>query len=192
MTAKERDWQDGALSDLPEEVKTKIKEQYKYEIRTLHPVFENGVKVDERAFEIRSESTGTQSLFAIGGILLDALDKGRVLVVDEFEKNLHPEITKYFIRMFHNPDINQKNAQLIFATHDVSQLSNDHFRRDQVWFTSKDEFGSTEIRRCSDIPGLRLGTPIDKWYASGRIGSTPQIDDRNFIIEMQNGSESEN
>ncbi|RRB10521.1 AAA family ATPase [Larkinella knui] len=192
VTAKERDWQDGALSDLPEEVKTKIKEQYKYEIRTLHPVFENGVKVDERAFEIRSESTGTQSLFAIGGILLDALDKGRVLVVDEFEKNLHPEITKYFIRMFHNPDINQKNAQLIFATHDVSQLSNDHFRRDQVWFTSKDEFGSTEIRRCSDIPGLRLGTPIDKWYASGRIGSTPQIDDRNFIIEMQNGSESEN
>lgn len=192
VTAKERVWEDGALEDLPEEFKNKIKEDYKYEIRTHHPVYENGVQVDVRAFEIRRESTGTQSLFAIGGILLDALDNGRVLVVDEFEKNLHPEITKYFIRMFHNPDINQNNAQLIFATHDISQLSNDHFRRDQVWFTNKDEYGSTEIRRCSDIPGLRLGTPIDKWYASGRIGSTPQIDDRNFIIEMQNGVESEN
>ncbi|RDB07813.1 AAA family ATPase [Runella aurantiaca] len=191
VTAKERDWQDDALGNLPEVVKNKIKEDYKYEIRTHHPVYKNGVQVSVRAFEIASESTGTQSLFAIGGILLDALDKGRVLVVDEFEKNLHPEITKYFIRMFHNPDINQKNAQLIFATHDISQLSNDHFRRDQVWFTNKDEYGSTDIRRCSDISGLRLGTPIDKWYASGRIGSTPQIDDRNFIIEMQKGVENE-
>jgi len=192
VTAKERVWQDDALGNLPEEVKNKIKEDYKYEIRTQHPVYENGVQVDVRAFEITRESTGTQSLFAIGGILLDALDKGRVLVVDEFEKNLHPEITKYFIRLFHNPDVNQNNAQLVFATHDISQLSNDHFRRDQVWFTNKDEFGGTEIRRCSDIPGLRLGTPIDKWYASGRIGSTPQIDDRNFIIAMQNGVGSEN
>jgi AAA15 family ATPase/GTPase len=122
---------------------------------------------------------------------LDALDHGRVLVVDEFEKNLHPSITQFLIQLFHNPVVNPNNAQLIFATHDITQLSNDHFRRDQVWFTEKNEFGATSLFRCSDIQGIRLGTPLDKWYASGRFGATPIIDDVDFLIEMQTNGEVE-
>jgi len=186
VTAKETDWGDATFGNIPEEVKNRIKEDYKYEIKTHHPLYDNEKVVDSEIFDIRDESTGTQSLFAIAGLLIDALDKGRTLVVDEFEKNLHPDITKYFIRLFHNPDVNKKNAQLIFATHDISQLSNEHFRRDQVWFTYKDKVGATELMRCSEIPGLRLGTPIDKWYASGRLGAVPILDDRSFLFEMQN------
>lgn len=186
VTAKETEWGDTTFGNIPEEVKNKIKEDYKYEIKTHHPLYEDDKVVATVTFDIRDESTGTQSLFAIAGLLLEALDKGRVLVVDEFEKNLHPDITKYFIRLFHNPDINRKNAQLIFATHDISQLSNEHFRRDQVWFTYKDGIGATEFKRCSEIAGLRLGTPIDRWYASGKLGAVPIVDDRNFLFEMQN------
>jgi AAA15 family ATPase/GTPase len=192
VAAEEVDWKDYKFpGNLPDDVKKKVQEDYKYDIKTQHPVFDDGKEDGFISFDVGNESAGTKSLFVIGGIILDALDHGRVLVVDEFEKNLHPSITQFLIQLFHNPVVNPNNAQLIFATHDITQLSNDHFRRDQVWFTEKNEFGATSLFRCSDIQGIRLGTPLDKWYASGRFGATPIIDDVDFLIEMQTNGEVE-
>lgn len=186
IQAEEVDWTTYKFPDnMPDDVKEKFQDQYRYDIKTQHPLFDGEQEIGIENFEIDEESTGTKSLFVIGGIILDALETGRVLVVDEFEKNMHPSITQFLINLFHNTVTNPKNAQLVFATHDITQLSNDSFRRDQVWFTEKDEFGATELYRCSDIKGIRLGTPLDKWYASGRFGATPIIDDSDFIIEMQ-------
>ncbi|MBA3900376.1 MAG: ATP-binding protein [Bacteroidetes bacterium] len=170
---------------MPDDIKINFQEQYKYDIKTQHPFFEGEKLVGTENFEIEEESTGTKSLFVIGGIILDALETGKVLVVDEFEKNLHPGITQFLIKLFHNPLTNPRNAQLIFATHDITQLSHDNFRRDQVWFSEKNEFGATTIYQCSDIKGIRLGTPLDKWYSTGRFGATPIINDVDFLIEMQ-------
>lgn len=136
-------------------------------------------------FDVQDESAGTKSLFAIGGVIIETLDTGGVLVVDEFEKSQHPRFTKFLIQLFHNNTINQNNAQLLFATHGITQLSNDNFRRYQVWFAEKSEFGATKLFRCSDILGIRLNTPLDKWYESGRFGATPIINDVDFLIEMQ-------
>jgi len=47
---------------------------------------------------------------------------------------------------------------------------------------------NTSLYRCSDIPGIRLNTPLDKWYASGRFGATPIVNDVDFLIAMQEGS----
>lgn len=186
VTVEEVDWKDYKFpGNMPDELKKKVQENYKYDIKTQHPIYDGKDTLGFTAFDVSEESTGTQSLFVIGGIILEALDHGRVLVVDEFEKNLHPSITRFLIQLFHNPLVNRKNAQLIFATHDITQLSNDHFRRDQVWFSEKNEYGATSLYRCSDIPGIRLGTPLDKWYATGRFGATPIIDDVDFLIEMQ-------
>jgi AAA15 family ATPase/GTPase len=187
IQAEEVDWSNYKFpSNMPDDEKERFQEQYKYDIKTQHPLFDEEKEIGMEKFEIDEESTGTRSLFVIGGIILDALETGRVLVVDEFEKNLHPSITQFLINLFHNDITNPKNSQLIFATHDITQLSNDNFRRDQVWFTEKDEFGSTSLYRCSDIKGIRLGTPLDKWYSSGRFGATPIINDSDFLIEMQN------
>lgn len=186
IQAEEVDWSSFSFpNNMPDDVKISFQEQYKYDIKTQHSLFDGEKKIGVENFEIDEESTGTKSLFVIGGIILDALESGRVLVVDEFEKNLHPAITQFLINLFHNEITNPKNSQLIFATHDVTQLSNDSFRRDQVWFTEKNEFGATSLYRCSDIKGVRLGTPLDKWYSTGRFGATPIINDVDFIIEMQ-------
>lgn len=186
IQAEEVDWGKYKFpNNMPEDVKERFQEQYKYDIKTQHLLFDGEKEIGVEYFEIEEESTGTKSLFVIGGIILDALETGRVLVVDEFEKNMHPRITQFLINLFHSELTNPKNAQLIFATHDITQLSNDNFRRDQVWFTEKDEFGASTLYRCSDIKGIRLGTPLDKWYASGRFGATPIIQDSDFIIEMQ-------
>ncbi len=186
VSVEEVDWNNYKFpGHMPDEVKKQFQEDYKYDIKTQHLVFDKTERAGFASFDIRQESAGTQSLFAIGGIILDALTNGRVLIIDEFEKNLHPNITGFLIQLFHNPVINKNNAQLIFATHDITQLSNDRFRRDQVWFTQKNEYGATSLYRCSDIDGVRLGTPLDKWYASGRFGATPIINDADFLIEMQ-------
>lgn len=171
--------------NVPEEIKKQIKDDFKYDIKTTHPLFENKQIVGNELFDVDDESTGTKSLLVIAGIILDSLETGRVLIVDEFEKNLHPSITSYLISLFHNPLTNPKNAQLIFATHDITQLSSDTFRRDQIWFAEKDEFGATVIYPCSDIKGIRTENPLDKWYASGKLGATPIINDVDFLIKMQ-------
>lgn len=186
VAVEEVDWKNYNFpGNMPEDIKKKFQEDYKYDIRTRHPVFDGDKAVDSAFFDIYDESAGTKSLFAIGGVIIETLEKGGVLVVDEFEKSLHPSITKFLIRLFHNELVNQKNAQLLFATHDITQLSNDSFRRDQVWFVEKNDFGATSLQRCSDILGIRLNTPLDKWYESGRFGATPIINDVDFLIEMQ-------
>ena len=107
------------------------------------------------------------------------------MIIDEFEKNLHPIITKFLIKLFHNTNVNNNKSQLIFATHDISQLDNDTFRRDQIWFTEKNEFGATELISLSDIKGVRDTVPYDKWYESGRLGGTPIINELDFILENE-------
>lgn len=192
VSAEEIDWSEFKFpGSLPEEVKKKVQEDYKYDIKTKHIVYEGKTHVGDTVFDVQEESSGTQSLFVIGGIIIEALETGSVLIVDEFEKSLHPIITQFLIQLFHNPLVNKRNAQLIFATHDVTQLSNDNFRRDQVWFTEKNEYGATNLFRCSDITGLRLGAPLDKWYATGRLGATPIINDVDFLIEMQSDEQGE-
>lgn len=186
VAVEEVDWESYNFpGNISEELKKKVKEDYKYDIKTQHPLFEGKENIGFQKFNVDDESAGTKSLFVIGGIILEALETGSVLVVDEFEKNLHPSITQFLIKLFHNTLINPLNAQLIFATHDITQLSNDNFRRDQVWFTEKNEFGASALYRCSDIPGIRLGTPLDKWYVTGRFGATPIINDVDFLIKMQ-------
>ena len=184
VTSEEVDWDNHKFPDnMPDKVKKDIQDQFKYDIKAYHRTFKNASKLIP--FDISEESAGTQSLLFMIGLILDALDEGTALIVDEFEKNIHPNITKYLISLFHNPIINTRNAQLIFATHDITQLSEQVFRRDQIWFTEKDEDGVTGFYRCSEIKGLRANTPIDKWYSSGRLGATPIINDLDFILEMQ-------
>lgn len=172
------DWGKSPLpDDIPVAVAEKIKDDYKYRIKAIHNLYENNTIVGEIAFDKSEESKGTQSLFMLTGIILDAFEDGTVLVVDEFEKNLHPHITKSLIKLFHNPSINDKNAQLIFATHDLSQLDSDIFRRDQIWFTEKNERGETDLFSMADISGVRTNVPYDKWYDSGKFGATPIINE---------------
>jgi len=154
-----------------------------YHLKTMH--LNNEKKLVE--FDIDDESEGTKNLIAIGTLIITALEMGKVLIVDEFEKNLHPLISSYLVKLFHQKDLtNKKNAQLIFATHDVTLMDKYLFNRDQIWLVEKNEFGSTEVYRCSDIEGLRLEAPLEKWYLSGRLGGTAIINDINFLLEYQN------
>lgn len=115
----------------------------KVTVRTQHKMLDSDQKV---FFDLLlDESDGTQRLFVQAGGFLKALRDGLVLLVDDLDLHLHPNIVRYLIELFHNPKTNQKNAQLVFTTHDTSLLDSDLFRRDQVWFIQKDDKQSSRL-----------------------------------------------
>ena len=115
------------------------------------------------------------TVFALGGRLLQAIEDGEVIFVDELETNFHPYLSKLLVSLFQNPRINKKNAQLIFTTHDVTLLDKTLFRKDQVWFTEKDIYGATNLYSLQDFSDVREDTPFDKWYLAGKFGGIPNI-----------------
>ncbi len=126
-------------------------------------------------FSMKNESYGTRRLFAISGPLLDVLEKGNVLFVDELDASLHPTLLRSIISVFHDPEINQKGAQLIFNTHDSTLLDLTLFRRDQIWFVEKDNNGASHLYPLSDF-SPRKDEALQKGYLQGRYGAVPFIE----------------
>ncbi|NTF65756.1 AAA family ATPase [Rhizobium rhizogenes] len=123
-------------------------------------------------FEISDESAGTQILFNLAGPILDILQRGRLLIVDELDRSLHPLLVQKILDMFNNPEINTKGAQLIFSTHDVSLLEGKKLRRDQIWFAEKDNEQVSHLFPLLDF-SPRKGEALEKGYLGGRYGGIP-------------------
>ena len=86
---------------------------------------------------------------------------------------LHPLITKLIIKEFNS--IRNTKGQLIFTTHDTNLLSSKIFRRDQIWFTEKDnENGVSDLYPLSDF-SVRKQENVEKGYMLGRYGAVPFI-----------------
>lgn len=138
----------------------------------LFPVFEHSTPNGKAMFELAEESQGTRRLFGLAAPVLDVLREGRVLVVDELDSSLHALMVRRLIAMFHNPEINKSGAQLIFTTHDTSLLDLTIFRRDQIWFTEKDNDQATRLYPLSDF-SPRKHEALERGYLMGRYGAVP-------------------
>ena len=86
------------------------------------------------------------------------------------------------LRFFHDPVLNPKNAQLLFATHDASLLNRRILRRDQVWFTEKRSSGATDLYSLHDIKDVRKGEAFEDGYLRGRYGAIPFFSRFDFPI----------
>ncbi len=124
------------------------------------------------SWPLKEESAGTQTLYAISGPVLSALEDGSQLYLDEFGAHLHPHITRRIVELFQNPETNPNGAQLIFNSQDATLLANHQLRRDQVWYTQKRPDGSTELYPLSDFKP-RNDLAIDLAYLDGRFGAVP-------------------
>lgn len=133
------------------------------------------------ALDLGVQSHGTLSLFSAAVPLLEALAEGRTLFVDELDASKHPLIVRFLVEMFHNPELNQRGAQLIFNTHDTSLLDQNLFRRDQVWFTEKDADGAAHLYSLLDY-SPRKGEALAKGYLLGRYGAIPFVGDPSTLL----------
>ena len=155
-----------------------------YEISATHPMFQDGKLLSEEAsLPLAEESNGVKTLFTFGGRILKTLREGGIIFVDELETSLHPYLSKVLVMLFQSERINKKNAQLIFTTHDTNLLDRTIFRKDQVWFAEKDEFGVSELYSLQDFPDVREDTPFDKWYLAGKFGGIPDIKSIESLFE---------
>lgn len=128
------------------------------------------------------ESNGTIKLLHLFDFFMTALKNGSVLFIDELDAKLHPLLTRYVINMFHNSEINVGNGQLIYSTHDTTNLNQDTFRRDEIWFTEKTSDGISEIYSLSDYI-LDDNIRYNKDYLTGRFGAIPIFNDFEVLNE---------
>ena len=137
---------------------------------------------DIEQFEIKEESAGTRRLFQLGPLLFDALTTGGVLLFDELESSMHPFMAEMIIKLFNDPEVNPRGAQLIFSTHNVTLMSNELLRRDQIWFAEKENGASTYFSLADfDKNIVKPKSPFNRWYLEGRFDAIPRIDYRAIV-----------
>lgn len=128
---------------------------------------------------LMQESDGTQKLFEFAGLILYVLYQGFVLVIDELNNSLHPDLVRFLVKLF-NSENNKNNAQLIFTTHETSVLRKDLLRRDQIWFCEKWRDRSTKLYSLSDFRADTEYEDVEEYYLHGRYGAKPIITDFSF------------
>lgn len=131
-----------------------------------------------------NESEGTIKYFSLSYPIIDALDNGKLLVIDELDSKLHPLLVRKIISLFNSAETNPKGAQLLFTTHDTFLLSAGLFRRDQIWFTQKDSFGSTEAYSLVEYK-VRSNSPFERDYLLGKYGATPILGELETVFNTE-------
>ena len=149
---------------------------YQAAVKTVHRKYDaDGKQTARELFDIEThESEGTNKLFALAGILLDTLRIGKILLIDELDARLHPLITRELICLFNSNETNPHNAQLIFTTHDTNLLSSKTFRKDQIWFTEKDNKGATDLYSLVEYK-VGKNASFERDYIMGKYGAIPFI-----------------
>lgn len=126
------------------------------------------------------ESAGTQKMFYLYTFFKGSLMTGNALFIDELNSKLHPLLIRNIMQMYLNKDINKLHAQLIFTSHDVWQLKSDVLRRDEIWFTEKNEEGISKLYSLSDFTNdegdkIRKDQDYQKNYILGKYGAMPSL-----------------
>lgn len=153
---------------------------YRYDNQTNEFYLQRNLHDTVYELPFSSESDGTRKLFAALPVILMALKEGRFMIVDELDAKLHPKLLRYVIRLFTNPEINKKGAQLLFTSHDMATMKNSIFRRDEIWFAALDADNSSiiyslsELRKENNDP-INNTAAYDKQYLEGRYGADPYL-----------------
>ena len=122
--------------------------------------------------DLNSESAGTRRLLIVLSHMFSALDNGGLLCIDELDASLHTNAVETLLKVFCSSDVNSRGAQLIATTHDTSLMNLSLLRRDQQWFTEKDQDGATHLYSLSDFR-TRKDDNFERGYREGRYGAIP-------------------
>lgn len=181
-------------NDIPSDMPTKLKELISNDIKkgkkiisdisAHHNVYDENYNSSETtSFSMdNDESNGTQKFFYISGPVINALEHGYTLIVDELDSRLHPNLVGKIMALFNSKEFNPKNAQLVFNTHNTNLLSSKLLRRDQVWFTNKDRYGAATLYSLADIKNVRKVEAFEDNYIQGKYGAIPYLNDLNLSL----------
>jgi hypothetical protein len=126
------------------------------------------------------ESNGTIAFLCLLEPVIRALTDGGVVWVDELDQSLHPLLAIEVIRQFSDRKHNPASAQLVFNTHDTNLLSAGVLRRDQIWFTEKQQDGASQLYPLTDFKPRRQEN-LENGYLQGRYGAIPFLNADRFL-----------
>ena len=143
-------------------------------------LFKHANNDEEIKLPAEKESDGTIQLYTYLPNILNALEKGNLLVIDELDSSLHPLIVQRIVYIFQSPQINTHGAQLLFTTHDISLLQNDPqlLRRDQIWFVEKNSSQSSNLYSLTEFKKSKI-SDYSKIYMNGLVGGIPVLQEWN-------------
>ena len=155
-------------NDKPEEEVLDVVENLMDQIRLVSTY--KGVRVPSLLFD----STGTKKIAALASYVIEALEQGKILVIDELDSSIHFKLTRAIVAMFNN-ELNE-SAQMIFTVHDINLMDCKRmFRKEQIWFVHKDEEGVYvySLAYFTAEDGIRDTTDIIEKYKKGVLGALP-------------------
>lgn len=152
-------------------VRVEDDEDQRRQIQLVRQLDDEPVELD-----IEHESDGTKRWFRMLGPVLGTLNQGHVLLCDEIDASLHPELSAQLIKLFQDPTVNPSGAQLIFTAHDATLLNS--LNRDEVWLTEKTNGLVTSLKALAEYSGerVRRSVNLERAYLRGRFGAVPEID----------------
>lgn len=172
-----------SIEDLPDEIKRMLPED------AINGPIVSGISISHKRYDKqhlpagyvklsleKDESYGTYRFLSIAGPIINALETGSVLWIDEIDNGLHYDLVRALVSLFQDEKINVHNAQLIINTHNISLIDDaDLFRRDQIFIVKKNRYGEANLIPVSDF-SLRESAKVGKLYREGRFGGVPYLE----------------
>ena len=128
------------------------------------------------------ESRGTQRLYLTLWLYYFTLSNGGIMILDEFDINLHPDLLEPLLNLFLKEESNPKHAQLLFATHNNRVM--DILGKYRVYLVNKKN-NASYIYRLDELPeeilkgdkgiSIRNDRGISRLYEERKIGGVPQF-----------------
>ncbi|MGL5894469.1 MAG: AAA family ATPase [Bacteroidales bacterium] len=134
-------------------------------------------------FDTKDESDGTNRIIDYIPLIIDLLKGGNVFIIDEMERSLHPNLIYDLFDLFLEFSAGV-NSQLIVSTHESSLLTQKLFRKDEIWFVVKDEYGESHLYSLEDY-NIRFDKEIRKDYLLGRYKAVPIIGNRYNLTNLK-------
>jgi AAA15 family ATPase/GTPase len=186
---------DNLPGNIPKIVRDKMIKEIKDEkadiildVMTSHRKYDkNNHYIGDTSFSLDGEeSSGTRKFFALTAPIITVLDHGMLLIADELDAKLHPNLVCSLIALFNSGVSNKNNAQLVFNTHDTNLLDSGLFRRDQVWFSKKDRYGAASIYSLTEFKSsVRKNEDFESNYISGKYGGVPSLQNFQALYDTE-------
>lgn len=162
----------------------------KFAVSTYHSIYnEKNECVGLESFDLhKDESGGTVRFFNLIGYFIDTLLHGGIIIADEMDSRLHTFLAMSMLRQFNKP-INDK-AQLICTLHDTNIQDIRIFRRDQIYFVSKNRYGASKLYSLVEYK-TRNDHDYEKNYLRGRYAAIPMIDGSLHPINIHSNGKKE-
>lgn len=129
------------------------------------------------AFETSEESDGTLRLLDLCPLFheLSSPSSRKIYIIDELDRSMHALLTTALLQNHLAGRTPDTRSQLIFTTHDMMLMTQEIFRRDEMWFIERGPNGETQMECLSDYKDVRYDKDVRKAYLQGRYSGVPHL-----------------